>query len=243
MKSSPRIALVTGANKGIGFEIARQLGQLGIEIILGARDKYRGMEAANALQQEGITSHALILDTTHGPSVRRARKYLQAEFGRLDILVNNAGIGHDMQLRPSQTPLDTIRDVFETNYFGVIAVTQELLPLIQQSPAGRIVNVSSSLGSLTLGSDPQSAYYDVKPLGYNASKSALNAFTVALAHELRDTPIKVNSADPGWCRTDLGGDAAPLTAASGADTPVWLATLPEDGPTGGFFALRQPLPW
>jgi NAD(P)-dependent dehydrogenase (short-subunit alcohol dehydrogenase family) len=243
MHLTQKVALITGANRGIGLEIARQLGRQGATIIVGARDQARGYESAELLKSESIDAHPLILDVTHVPSVERARLYLDAEFGRLDILVNNAGIGHDMSLLPSGTPLDTIRDVFETNFFGVIALTQGLLPLLRKSEAGRIVNISSGLGSLTLGSDPAYPFYGIKPLGYNASKTALNAFTVALAHELRDTPIKLNSADPGWCRTDHLGRQPPHSAAEGADTAVWLATLPPDGPTGGFFSARQAIPW
>ncbi len=243
MTPTNRIALVTGANKGIGFEIARQLGVQGATVIIGARSKSKGLEAAEKLAGEGIDAHALILDVTHEPSIKRARKHITAEYGRLDILVNNAGIGHDMSIKPSETPLDIIHEVFDTNFFGAIAVTQGLLPLLRLSDAGRIVNLSSGLGSLTQNSDPTWSFADVKPLGYNASKTALNAFTVILAHELRGTPIKVNSADPDWCRTDLGGDSAPHTAADGADTAVWLATLPSDGPTGGFFNARKPVPW
>jgi NAD(P)-dependent dehydrogenase (short-subunit alcohol dehydrogenase family) len=243
MSTINKIALITGANKGIGFEIARRLGQQGITVILAARDKHRGKAAVEKLKAENIDVRALILDVTHVPSIERAREFLESEFGRLDILVNNAGVGHDMSLKPSETPLDTIRDVFETNFFGVIAVTQGLLPLLRKSPAGRIVNLSSGLGSLSEASNPASPFYNVKPLGYNASKTALNAFTVILAHELRETAIKVNSADPDWCRTDLGGEAAPHTAADGADTATWLATLDADGPTGGFFNGRQPVAW
>lgn len=243
MSTANKIALVTGANKGLGFEIARQLGKQQIFVFLGARDKKRGREAAEQLRSEGADAHALILDVTHAPSIERARHFIEQEHGRLDILVNNAGIAHDSSLPPSATPLEIIRDVFETNFFGVINVTQALLPLLRKSPAGRVVNMSSSLGSLTLNSDPQWAFSKMKLLGYNASKTALNAFTVLLAAELRDSDIKLNSADPDWCRTDMGGEAAPNSAAQGAETAVWLATLPADGPTGGFFNNRQPVPW
>lgn len=238
-----KIALITGANKGIGFEIARRLGREGAVVVIGARDKRKGREAADKLRAEGIDAHALILDVKHGPSIARAAQHLETEYGRLDILVNNAGVTHDTRLIPSETPIETIHDVFETNFFGAVAVTQALLPLLRKSEAGRVVNVSSGLASLTQNSDPNWAFYCTKPLGYNASKTALNAFTVILAHELKGTPIKVNSADPGWCRTEMGGESATQSAADGADTPVWLATLPADGPTGGFFANRQPVPW
>ena len=243
MATTRRTALVTGANKGLGFEIARQLGQKDICVFLGARSKKLGREAADRLKAEGADAHALILDVTHGPSIERVRHFLEQEYGRLDILVNNAGIAHDASLSPSTTPLEIVRDVFETNFFGVIAVTQALLPLLRKSGAGRVVNISSGLGSLAQNSDPTWKFAGMKLLGYNASKTALNAFTVLLAAELRGSGIKVNSADPDWCRTDMGGSEAPYSAAEGAETAVWLATLPDDGPTGGFFNKREPVPW
>ncbi len=243
MSTSKKIALVTGANKGLGLEIARRLGKQGLVILVGARSKSRGRAAVATLRGEGIDAHDLLLDVTHVPSVDRVHHFIESEYGRLDILVNNAGTSHDVSLRPSETPLETIREVFETNFFGVVALTQALVPLLRKSEAGRIVNMSSGLGSLAQNSDPSWPFYDMKPLGYNASKTALNAFTVLLAHELKDTPIKVNSADPDWCRTDMGGTAAPHSAEEGADTPVWLATLDASGPTGGFFNARQPVPW
>jgi NAD(P)-dependent dehydrogenase (short-subunit alcohol dehydrogenase family) len=238
-----RVALVTGANKGLGFEIARQLGQQRVCVLLGARHSKRGRAAVEQLKAEGIDAHSVILDVTHAPSIERTRHFIEREYGRLDILVNNAGVAHDASLAPSETPLETIRDVFETNFFGVIAVTQALLPLLRLSQAGRIVNMSSSLGSLTRNADPTSPFASMRLLGYNASKTALNAFTVLLASELRATPVKVNSADPDWCKTDMGGKEAPFTAAEGAATAVWLATLDENGPTGGFFNKQQAVPW
>jgi NAD(P)-dependent dehydrogenase (short-subunit alcohol dehydrogenase family) len=243
MSTPKRIALVTGANKGLGFEIARQLGRQGITVLIGARDKNKGRKAAEQLKLENIDAHGLILDVTHLPSIERTRRYIETEYGRLDILVNNAGISHEWGLAPSEVPIDTIRDVFETNFFGVILVTDALLPLLRKSEAPRVVNMSSSLGSLTMHSDPQSPYYAVKTFGYNASKTALNAYTVHLAFEFRDTPFKINSSCPGWVKTDMGGANAPGSVEDGADTPVWLATLPADGPTGGFFNARQPVPW
>lgn len=238
-----RIALITGANKGIGLAIARQLGKQGAAVLIGARDKRRGRVAAEQLKGEGIDAHVLLLDVTHAPSIERARQFIEQEYGRLDILVNNAGVIHGASIPPSEMPLETIREVFETNFFGVIAVTEALLPLVRRSEAGRIVNLSSSLGSLTLHSDPARPLGEFKVLGYNTSKTALNAFTVHLADELRETPIKVNAACPGWIKTDMGGAEAPGTPEEGADTPVWLATLPADGPTGGFFNSRKPVPW
>lgn len=241
--ATKKVALVTGANKGLGLEISRRLGKLGFAIILGSREARRGLAAAEQLKAEGIDAHALVLDVTHIPSITRAVLLLGQDYGHLDVLVNNAGAMHDRSLMPSGTPLDTIREIFEPNFFGAISVTQALLPLLRQSEAGRIVNMSSSLGSLGTLSDPASFDGGWRLLGYGASKTALNAFTVQLAHELRDTPIKVNSAHPGWIKTDMGGADAPGTVEEGADTPVWLATLPPDGPTGGFFQDRKSIPW
>lgn len=241
--SDKKIALITGANKGIGYEIARQLGKLGYIVLVGSRDKKRGQAATDRLRAEGIDAHLQLLDVTHAPSHVRARELIQNEYGRLDVLVNNAGAAHDKVLKPSEIPIDTVREVFEPNFFGVIAITQALLPLLRKSENGRIVNLSSSLGSLTTLADPTSYDGDFRLLGYGASKAALNMFTVQLAHELRDTPIKVNAVHPGWIKTDMGGAEAPGTVEEGADTPVWLATLPPDGPTGGFFSERKPLAW
>ena len=198
-----KIALITGANKGIGLEIARQLGQLGITVLIGARSPKRGEDAAAALRAAGMDAHALTLDVTHGPSAERAHDFIERQYGKLDILVNNAGVMHDATLKPGEVPVETIREVFETNFFGVVGVTQALLPLLRKSDAGRIVNVSSSLGSHTLQADPVKPMGDYTVLGYDASKSALNMFTIELADELRGTAIKVNSACPGWA-TRLG---------------------------------------
>ncbi|HEX8312852.1 MAG TPA: SDR family oxidoreductase [Chthoniobacteraceae bacterium] len=243
MSTPKQVALVTGANKGLGFEIARQLGRRGITVLIGSRDKDKGRIAAEYLTSENIDAHGVILDVTHFPSIERVRHFIEQEYGRLDILVNNAGIHHDWTLKTSDFPVEITHEVFETNFFGVISVTNTLLSLLRKSEAARIVNVSSTLGSLSVQSDPASPYYEMKTFGYNASKTALNAYTVHLAHELRETPIKVNSACPGWVKTDMGGENAPGTVEQGADTPVWLATLPADGPTGGFFNSRESVPW
>ncbi len=170
-------------------------------------------------------------------------KFIADKFGRLDILVNNAAISNDGAYNASNLPINLLRQTFDTNFFGLIESTQKLLPLISKSEAGRIVNLSSILGSLTIHSDPKGGFDDFKPFGYDSSKTALNAFTVHLAHALRDTKIKVNSAHPGWVKTDMGGEAAPLEVEEGAKTSVQLATLPDDGPTGGHFHLGQPVPW
>lgn len=237
------VSLVTGANKGIGFEIARRLGALGHCVLVGARDQKRGQNAVDRLKAEGVDAHLIIVDVAYQPSVERAAMLIEQDYGRLDVLVNNAGIIHDRSLLPSRTPLDTIREVFEPNFFGLIAMTQAMLPLLRKSPAGRIVNMSSGLGSLGLQADPNGPFGDFKVLGYDCSKTAVNAVTVHFAYELRDTPIKINSACPGWVKTDMGGPEAPGTVEQGADTPVWLATLLSDGPSGGFFQDRKPLPW
>lgn len=241
--TTKKVALITGANKGIGFEIARKLGKQDIIVLIGARSPKLGEDAAAKLRAENIDAHTLTLDVTHSPSAQRAHDFIEREYGRLDILVNNAGVMHDATLQPAETPVETIRDVFETNFFGVVDVTQTLLPLLRKSDAGRIVNMSSSLGSHTLQADPAAPLGGYTVLGYDASKSALNMFTIELAAELRETAIKVNSACPGWVKTDMGGPNAPGTAEDGADTPTWLATLPPDGPTGGFFNSRKPVPW
>jgi NAD(P)-dependent dehydrogenase (short-subunit alcohol dehydrogenase family) len=241
--SGKPVALVTGANKGIGYEISRQLARKGYSVVIGARDEPKGAEAAARLRDEGLDARHVRLDVTDADTIAALPRYFADTFGRLDVLVNNAGIARDWGTPPSATPLANIRETFETNVFGAIAVTQALLPLLRQSLAGRVVNVSSGLGSLTLLSDPAYAQHGINVLSYNASKTALNAFTVALAKELKDTSVKVNSADPDWVRTDMGGPNATHSVTEGADTPVWLATLPADGPTGGYFNKRRPLPW
>jgi len=236
-----KVALITGANRGIGFETARALGELGIHVVLGSREAERGSKAASLLSARGISAEAVGLDVTLAADRHRARAHLEDRFGKLDILVNNGAI----LVRDSSSleQREELRRVFETNFFGAVELTQALLPLIRKAPAGRIVNVSSIVGSLTLHSDPASRIYNSKLFSYDASKTALNAFTVHLAYELRDTKIKVNSADPGWVKTDMGGEHALLEVSEGAKTSVRLATLPEDGPNGGFFRLDEAFPW
>jgi len=241
--SNKRIALVTGANKGIGYETARQLAKQGMIVLLGARDEQRGKEAAVKLQSEGLDVQFLRLDTDNQKTHEAARRFIEDKFGKLDVLVNNAGIALDLMQKPSEVDMQTLRKTFDTNFFGVIAVTQTLLPLIRKSDAGRIVNVSSGLGSLTQNSDPSWEFYQVKPLAYNASKTALNAFTVILAHELKDTAIKVNSADPGFTATDMNDHRGYKTVEQGAAVITQLATLASDGATGSYFDDKSVLPW
>jgi len=214
--SNKRVALVTGANKGIGLETVRQLAKQGITVLLGARDEQRGKDAAAKLQGEGLDVQFLHLDVNEAATHEAARQFIEESFGKLDILVNNAGIAIDSTRKPSEANMKVLRTTFDTNFFGAISVTQALLPLIRKSDAGRIVNVSSGLGSLTQHSDPTWKFYEVKPLAYNASKTALNAFTVMLAHELKDTAIKVNSADPGFTATDLNAHRGYKTVEQGA---------------------------
>lgn len=245
MANANKIALITGANKGLGFEMARQLGKAGVTVVLAARDPQKGEAAADKLRQEGLDAQFLKLDVTNAGDRSAAAAFLEGKFGRLDILINNAGISAEEfgGGKVSTTTDELIRRTFDTNFFAPLALTQALLPLIQKSDAGRIVNMSSILGSQTLHADPKSPIYDFKSLSYDSSKAALNSFTIHLAHELKDTTIKVNSAHPGWVKTDMGTDAAPMEIPEGAKTGVALALLGEDGPTSGFFHLGKPLPW
>lgn len=237
------IALVTGATRGIGLETVRQLAMAGVHTLLAGRDIARAREAAAALKADGLPVEAIALDVTDEASIAAAAKAVADAHGRLDILVNNAGIFRDdFKLKPSEQPLAVFRDTFETNLFGAIATTQAFLPLLRKSDAGRIVNLSSILGSITHHSDPASPIYDYKFPAYDASKSALNSWTVHLAHELRDTGIKVNAVHPGSVKTDMntGGE---LDLETGARSGVEMALLGPDGPTGSFTHLGQALPW
>ncbi|MEV4573938.1 SDR family oxidoreductase [Nonomuraea jabiensis] len=234
-----KIGLITGANKGIGYEIARLLAEQGVTTIVGARDEERGRAAAERLGQPYVR-----LDVTDEASVAAAAKWVEREYGRLDILVNNAGItGGFMDPRPSATPAGVLREVYETNVFGVVTVTNAMLPLLRESEAGRIVNLTSELGSLTRAMDRESPYWDVNIMPYNSSKTALNMVTVSYAKELIDTPIKVNAANPGYCATDLNGHSGFRTAEQGAAIAVRLATLDADGPTGAFLEDRGSVNW
>ena len=235
-------ALVTGANKGIGREIARQLGRMGATVLIGARDAGRGEAAAAELAGDGVDARFVQLDVTDAGSIAAAAQTIADDHGKLDILINNAGIFID-DGPPSGVGMDTIKRTYETNFFGVVAVTQAMLPLIHQAEAGRIVNMSSGLGSIAQNSDPDYDYYQANLLAYNSSKAAVNAATVTLAKALADTPIKVNAADPGYVATDINGNQGPRTVEQGARAPVRLATLPADGPTGRFFDEDGPVPW
>ena len=247
MNNQKKIALVTGSNKGLGFGIARKLGERGVTVLIGARNPKKGQQAVDKLQQENINAHFIRLDVSDCSTIESAYEAIEKQFGKLDILVNNAGVNLEFSagLPPSsEVSLDTLKQTFEVNFFGTVAVTQAMLPLIRKSTAGRIVNISSDMASLALHQDPSFKFYNYKQLAYDSSKTAINAFTIHLAHELQDTKIKVNSAHPGWIKTDMGTDEGELTIDEGAAMPVWLATLPEDGATGGYFdENREPMPW
>lgn len=241
--SNTTLALITGANKGIGFETARRLGQRGIHILIGARDKARGEEAAQKLAALDVQTTFVDLDVTDEMSIARAAQSLAEAFGRLDILINNAGISGGSANRPSATDLAVMRTVYNTNVFGVVAVTKAMLPLLRTSQAGRIVNVSSGLGSITVASDRNSEFFQLNNLPYQSSKAALNAITVEFAKELAGTPIKVNAADPGFTDTDFNNHRGYRTVEQAATVIVHLATLDEDGPTGSFQDENGNIPW
>ncbi|MFE9691533.1 SDR family oxidoreductase [Micromonospora sp. NPDC005806] len=245
------IALISGANKGIGLATARQLGARGMTVLLGARDAGRGQEAERALRAEGIDARFVPLDVTDEASVAAAAELVDREYGQLDVLVNNAGIVRaDGTALPSETTLATLREVYETNVFGVVTVTNALLPLLRRAPAARIVNVSSEVGSIAVMTDPQGALFALTSVPYPSSKAALNMVTAMYAKELRDTPVKVNAANPGYCATDLNGNSGFRTPEEGAEVSVHLATLPEDGPSGLLWGYQMDagggygvLPW
>jgi NAD(P)-dependent dehydrogenase (short-subunit alcohol dehydrogenase family) len=243
--STKKVALISGANKGIGLETARQLGKQGIVVLVGARDLSKGEAAAEQLKKEGIDARALQFDVVNTAEIKAAAEKIEKEFGKLDILINNAGVMFEPigGNNTSTVSDEVLRKTFDTNFFSVISVTKVLLPLLKKSDAGRIVNVSSILGSLTLHATEGSPIYEAKALAYDASKAAQNAFTIHLAHELKGTKIKVNSAHPGWVKTDMGTDAAPMDIVDGAKTEVELATLGPDGPTGGFFHMGEAISW
>lgn len=239
-----KIAIVTGGNKGIGFETARGLGRQGLHVIITSRDDNAGEAAAQALRDEGLDVASIALDVTDPASIAAAAESLSGTHDHIDVLVNNAGIMLDaFDKAPSQQTAEVWRKTFDTNLFGVVDVTQALLPLLRKSAAGRIVNVSSILGSMGANVDPTSTFYDFKIPAYNISKTALNAWTVHLAYELRDTAIKVNVAHPGFVKTDLHGVDAPMTPEQGAETSIALAMLDDSGPHGSFYHGAEVQPW
>ena len=243
MTANDRIALVTGANKGIGLAIARQLAEAGVCVIIGARDAERGEAAAKDLSSQGLDVTFVQLDLLDEASIEAAAAAISHQHGGLDILVNNAGIVDWSDGVPSRASLQAVRRVMETNFFGALAVTQAMLPLLRKSAAARIVNLSSALGSLAGNGDPSSPYYSAQLIGYNASKAALNMLTVQLSQELRGAPHVVNSVSPGYVKTDLTGDAGFLTPDQGAKIPVKFALLGADAVSGRFVQADGETPW
>jgi NAD(P)-dependent dehydrogenase (short-subunit alcohol dehydrogenase family) len=236
-----RVALVTGANKGIGLEIAGKLGTHGFTVLLGARSPERGNRAAAALRAKGLTAIALPLDVTDEASIDRAAQWIDGEFGRLDVLVNNAGVAYDLDSDGEALPLDLVRATFETNVFGLIAVTRAVLPLLKRSAAPRVVNLSSRRGSITEA--VRRASPQPEPMAYFASKAAVNAVTVAFAKQLATYGGKVNAVAPGRCATDMTGNEGPRSAADGARIAVAMAMLGDDGPTGAFLSDEGAVAW
>lgn len=239
-----RLALVTGANKGLGFETSRQLARMGITVLMASRNSARGKAAAKALRSEGLNAQFIQLDVTKPEQIRKAASEIKRSYGKLDILVNNAGTSVDGTHGQNSTEIispKALRMTFDVNFFGLVELTQKLLPLIKKSCAGRIVNVASILGSMTIHSSQGGMSY--KPFAYDASKTGVNVFTIHLAAALAGTTVKVNSAHPGWVSTDMGGPGAPLSPEIGARTTVRLATLGADGPMGKFFHGDDELPW
>ncbi|MDE3253855.1 MAG: SDR family oxidoreductase [Bacteroidota bacterium] len=244
---SKKIALITGANKGLGFETALQLGREGVHIIAAARDKTKGIEAVEKLKEAGIDAEFLQLDVDKDTDIRFAYEYILNKYGKLDILINNAGIQIESDNWGVNTSIgleeSILRKTMDTNFFSLVKLTDTLLPLIRKSEAGRIVNLSSILGSLQLHSNPASPIYASKLFAYNTSKTALNAYTIHLSAALANTAIKVNAVHPGWVKTDMGTDAAPMHIPEGAKTSVALALAGADGVSGKFIHLDQEIPW
>jgi NAD(P)-dependent dehydrogenase (short-subunit alcohol dehydrogenase family) len=244
MNDQSRIALVTGATRGIGFETVRQLAKAGVHTLLAGRDRTRAVDAALRLQAEGLPVEAIELDVTDSGSIAAAARAVGEKHGRLDILVNNAGIGIDEAGKPrSAQTLQVWRETFDTNVFGLVEVTQAFLPLLHKSAAARIVNVSSALGSLAMHSDPAAPFGDFRVPAYNVSKSAVNAWTLQLAYEFKDSAIKVNAVHPGYVKTEMNKGGGDLEISEGAETSVAMALLGDDGPTATFQYRGEVLPW
>ncbi len=241
-KLEGKVALITGANKGIGYEVARQLAQQGAKVFIGSRDIARGEKAAKTLCDAGLDVNMVQLDVTSTASVESAASEIESKSGVLDILVNNTGIAID-NAPPSQLDLSVLRLTYETNVFGAFSVTKAMLPLMRKADFARIVNVTSDLGSLSNNCDPNYKYAWAKLLAYNSSKAALNAITIQFAHELKGTAIKVNAISPGYTATDLNNFSGTDTVEQGAEPIVKYATIGEKGPSGGFFDKDGVIPW
>ncbi len=245
------VALVTGANRGLGFEISRQLGQRGMTVIMGARDSGKGEDAAEILHREGLDTRAVVLEVTDSASIASTVEMIRSAFGKLDVLVNNAAVLLDVGIQPSDLGEGVLRSTFEVNFFGPYLLTQQLVPLLKKSGRGRIVNLSTQVASLNQLADPDSPLKEDICAAYQTSKTALNAMTLVFAKELNAFGIKVNSVCPGWVMTDMGhddlpdyGDAVrPLSSQEAVEKLIWLAELPDDGPTGSFFSQSEKVPW
>ncbi len=241
-----KVAFITGANRGIGFETSKKLAETGVKIILGSRDLNKGKEAVKKLHALGFEADLIQYDAFDLDAPQKVYDHISEKYNKLDILINNAGVlltGNLFVTNSSTVSDKDLKDTFQTNFFSVISLTQKLLPLIKKSEAGRIVNVSTILSSLTLHSAKDSPISPAKELAYNASKTALNAYTIHLAIELKDTNIKVNSGHPGWVKTELGGPNAPMEVEESYKTSLSLATLDDDGPSGGLFHENDTIPW
>ncbi len=243
MPDEKKIALVTGGTRGLGFETVRQLGAKGVHVLLGAREIKAGEKKAAELRAEGYDVHPIAIDLKDVPSIKNAAKQIEAQYGRLDILVNNAGVMLDGDGFPSVADPQVIREILDINFVATVIITQSMLPLLKKSKHGRIVNVSSSVGSMWWNGDPNNPVPDNKWLGYAASKAAVNMLTVQLAYELRDTPIKVNSICPGYVKTEMNKGGGFLTIEEGARPSVHYALIGDDGPSGGFFTSEGPRAW
>ena len=237
-----KTVLITGANKGIGFETAKQMVQLGYFVYLGSRDKIKGLDALNKLKSLGISNVELIeIDVTNINSIIKAKHELENQIEVLDVLINNAGIAGEMPQNISAVKIENLRNVFETNFFGAVQTTQQFIDLLKKSNEPIIVNVSSELGSLTIHNSRQNPNFEIFDT-YSCSKTALNAFTVLLANEFKNTKFKINSVSPGYTATDLNHNRGTQTVEQGAKFIVKYATLGFDGPTGGFFKEKE-IPW
>jgi NAD(P)-dependent dehydrogenase (short-subunit alcohol dehydrogenase family) len=246
LESEKKVALITGGNRGIGFETARQLGREGIVVVVASRLLGAAEDAITQLRNEGIDAYPVKLDVRSAEDRSAAVRTISGQFGKLDILINNAGLPSKDGMfvaKTVETSEEELESLFGTNVFAVVAVTRAFLPLLKKSSAGRIVSISSLLGSLTLHADPNSRIARFKTFAYGASKSALNAFTIHLAAELKDTNIKVNSAHPGWVKTRMGTRHAPMSVEDGAKTGVELALIGPEGPSGRFIHLGCEIPW
>ncbi|GJD23541.1 probable carbonyl reductase [Rivularia sp. IAM M-261] len=239
-----KIVFISGATKGIGYKVAQQLASHNFTVLIGARNIQQGDAAVEKLRSDGADAHFIPIDVNDESSVKSAAEAITKQLGKVDVLINNAGVNYEFQLgtRPSMLSVDILKDTFGANFFGAFAIIHNFIPLLKQAGAARIINVSSTLGSLTSLSNPEHFFYGVNSLAYNSSKTALNALTVSLAKDLADDNITVNSICPGWVKTDMGTSAAPRTVEQGATIIVKMATM-NNSPTGKFLDDNGEIPW